>query len=111
MKPRFCIELLPEAVEFLESLDEKTMEKLFFNMRKAQFVNEAELFKKLTIHIWEFRCYYKTIQYRLFAFWEMTIEEKTQVVVTHGIIKKSSKTPTKEIKKAEQIRKIYFYGK
>jgi len=47
MKPKFGIELLPEAVEFLDQLDEKAREKVYYNMKKAQFVNDNELFKKL----------------------------------------------------------------
>jgi len=30
------------------------------------------------------------------------------VIATHGILKKSQKTPAKEIRKAEKIRKLYF---
>jgi len=30
MKPNFEIELLPEAVEFLENLDDKTRAKIYF---------------------------------------------------------------------------------
>lgn len=47
--------------------------------------------------------------YRLFAFWDT--EANTLVVVTHSIIKKTHKTPFKEIAKAEQIRKLYFENK
>lgn len=46
MKPNFDIELLPEAVDFLENLDNKTREKIYYNLKKAQFVNDNELFKK-----------------------------------------------------------------
>lgn len=45
MKTKFNIELLPEAVEFLEKLDDKTREKIYYNIKKAQFVNDNELFK------------------------------------------------------------------
>ena len=47
MKPNFDVELLPEAVEFLENLDEKTREKIYYNIKKSQFLNDKELFKKL----------------------------------------------------------------
>ena len=33
------------------------------------------------------------------------------VIATHGIIKKTQKTPSKEIAKAEAIRKEYFKNK
>lgn len=40
------------------------------------------------------------------AFWDT--EEETLVIATHGIVKKTQKTPLKEIAKAEEIRKEYF---
>ena len=38
-------------------------------------------------------------------------EEETLVIATHGIVKKTQKTPLKEITKAEEIRKEYFNNK
>ncbi|MCB9227443.1 MAG: type II toxin-antitoxin system RelE/ParE family toxin [Chitinophagales bacterium] len=111
MKPNFDIELLPEAVEFLENLDDKTREKVYYNIKKAQFVNDNELFKKLNDFIWEFRTLYKSKAHRLFSFWDKTGGKETLVVATHGILKKTQKTPSKEIKKAEEIRKQYFENK
>lgn len=46
--------------------------------------------------------------YRIFAFWDKTENMETLVLATHGIIKKTDKTPEKEIKKAENIRLQYF---
>ena len=43
------------------------------------------------------------------AFWDT--EEETLVIATHGIVKKTQKTPLKEIAKAEEIRKEYFNNK
>lgn len=108
MKTRFEIVLLPEAVDLLESLDDKTREKIYYNIKKAQFVNDNELFKKLNDFIWEFRTLYKSKAYRFFSFWDKTDGNETLVVATHGILKKTQKTPPKEIKKAEEIRKQYF---
>ena len=105
MKPNFDIELLPEAIEFLENLDEKAREKIYYNLKKAQLVNDNELFKKLNNFIWEFRTLYNSKAYRLFSFWEKIDGKETLVVATHGIVKKTQKTPSKEIKKADEIRK------
>ena len=58
MKKIFNVELLPDAVDFLENLDEKTREKVYYNIRKSQFVQDNELFKKLNDFIWEFRTLY-----------------------------------------------------
>jgi phage-related protein len=111
MNPKFEIELLPEAIEFLESLDEKTREKIYYNANKSQFVNDNELFKKLSEFIWEFRTLYNNKAYRLFSFWDKVDGNDTIVVATHGILKKTQKTPPKEIKKAEEVRKLYIEAK
>lgn len=111
MKPNFDIELLPEATEFLENLDDKTREKIYYNIKKSQFVNDTELFKKLNEHIWEFRTLYKSKAYRMFSFWDKLNGKETLVVATHGILKKTQKTPPKEIKKAEEIRMQYLINK
>jgi phage-related protein len=111
VKPNFDIELLPEAVEFLENLDDKTREKIYYNIKKAQLVNDNELFKKLNDFIWEFRILYRSKVYRLFSFWDKTDGKETLVVAAHGILKKRQKTPPKEIKKAEEIRKQYLDNK
>jgi phage-related protein len=111
MKQNFDVELLPEAIEFLDSLDDKTREKIYYNIKKAQFVNDDELFKKLNNFIWEFRTLYNSKAYRLFSFWDITEEKAALVVATHGILKKTQKTPTKEIKKAEEIRRQYLNNK
>jgi phage-related protein len=68
MKPNFDLEFLPEAIEFLENLDNKSREKIYYNIKKAQFVNDNELFKKLNDLIWEFRTLYNGKAYRLFHF-------------------------------------------
>ncbi|MEX6686989.1 type II toxin-antitoxin system RelE/ParE family toxin [Danxiaibacter flavus] len=108
MNPKFEVELLPEAVEFLEQLDDKTREKIYYNIRKSQFVSDSELFKKLNTLIWEFRTLYNGKAYRLFSFWDKIDGKETLVIATHGILKKTQKTPLKEIRKAEEIRTAYF---
>jgi len=59
---------LKEASEFLDSLDEKVRDKIIYNITKARFSNDKELFKKLTDEIWEFRTLFNKTHYRLFAF-------------------------------------------
>ena len=71
---------------------------------------DKELFKKLgNSEIWEFRTLFNGICYRLFAFWDTEIE--ALVVATHGIVKKTQKTPKKEIERAEKLREEYFNDK
>jgi phage-related protein len=111
MKKIFDVDFLPQAAEFLENLDEKTREKVYYNIRKSQFIQDRELFKKLNDFIWEFRTLYNNNLYRLFAFWDSFEEQSVLVVATHGIHKKSPKTPPNEIIKAEKIRKRYMDNK
>ncbi|MCC5924407.1 MAG: type II toxin-antitoxin system RelE/ParE family toxin [Crocinitomicaceae bacterium] len=111
MKKNFDVELLEEAQAFLENLGEKERKKIFYNIRKAQYINDNELFKKLNDNIWEFRTLYNSKAYRLFAFWDKSQKTNTVVISTHGILKKTQKTPTKEIDKAENIRIEYLKNK
>jgi len=106
--PKFTVEFLPEAVEFMSNLDQKAREKIYFNIKKSQVISDIELFKKLNADIWEFRTLYNGIAYRLFAFWDKTKKSETLVIATHGIFKKTNKTPAKEIEKAERIREQYL---
>ena len=111
MTPKFRVEFLEEAAEFLQQIDHKAREKIIYNIRKAQVINDNELFKKLTGEIWEFRTLYKNIKYRLFAFWDKTEKTETLVVTTHGIIKKTSKTPLADLERAERLRRQYVEQK
>ena len=99
---------MPEAREFLEHLDEKPRSKIYYNIRKSQVINDNELFKKLNDDIWEFRTKFNGMAYRQLAFWDKREEEQTLVIATHGVNKKTQKTPRKDIKKAEEIKKQYL---
>ncbi len=103
--------LLDEALAFVRSLPIKVQEKIVYNYNKIERgMMSKELFKKLeNSEIWEFRTLYEGNCYRLFSFWDTDTE--TFIIATHGIMKKSQKTPTKEIEKAEAIRKEYFKDK
>ena len=114
---KFKVIFLTEAREFLLKLDEKSRNKIIFNIDKSKIKNDNELFKKLKGEIWEFRTLYNKTYFRIFAFWDKTDKvdpsdseqaKQTLVLATHGIIKKTGKTPEKEIEKAESIRLRYF---
>lgn len=100
--------LMDEASAFIRSLPIKVQRKITFNYRKVEEgVMDKELFKKIEgSNIWEFRTLYDGMYYRLFSFWDT--ETQTLIIATHGIVKKTGKTPPKEIAKAESIRKQYF---
>ena len=109
-KVRFKIIYSEETIKFLNSLDEKAKAKIIYNINKSKYVIDKELFKKLeNTDIWEFRTLYNGIAYRLFAFWDT--DKEALVLTTHGFIKKTQKTPNKEIAKAEEIREQYFNSK
>lgn len=103
--------LLDEALAFVRSLPIKVQEKIVYNYKKIENgLMSKELFKKLDdSEIWEFRTLYNGNCYRLFSFGDTDTE--TFIIATHGIVKKTQKTPAKEIDKAETIRKEYFKNK
>lgn len=111
MTEKFKVEFLKEVFEFLDGIDEKARQKILFNIDKAKVKRDNTLFKKLTSDIWEFRTLYNKKQYRLFAFWDKTNNKVTFVIATHGIVKKTQKTPKKEIEKATELMNRYFNSK
>lgn len=106
--PIFQLLLLETARDFLKTLPAPARNKIYYNIKKVQGgIKDSELFKKLdNSEIWEFRTLYQGTAYRLFSFWDK--EAETLVIATHGIIKKTQKTPSKEIARAEEIRRKYF---
>jgi phage-related protein len=90
-KSKFDIEFLEGAVEFLEHLDEKVRDKVIYNITKARYSTDKELFKKLNGDIWDKRS-----------------EAETLIIATHGLIKKSGKTPQADLDKATRLRKLYL---
>lgn len=108
--PKFKIVYSSEVISFLNGLNDKAKAKIMYNINRCKYVIDKMFFKKLEgSDIWEFRTLYNGVQYRIFAFWDT--EEETLVLTTHGIVKKTQKTPSKEIAKAERIRKEYFDSK
>ena len=78
MTEKFKIEFLEEVLGFLEGLDEKARNKIFFNIDRAKVKTDNRV---------------------------------TIVIATHGIIKKTQKTPKKEIDKATELMNKYFESK
>lgn len=110
-RPVFQLLLLEAARDFLKTLPIQARNKIYYNIKKVQGgVRDNDLFKKLeNSEIWEFRTLYQGIAYRLFSFWDK--DSETFVIATHGIIKKTQKTPSKEIARAEEMRRKYFEAK
>lgn len=72
---------------FLKRLDNKHSEKILYNIRKAQAINDSALF---------------------LAFWDKTDSKHTTIVATHGFRKKRSRVPDNEILRVELFRMKYF---
>ncbi len=108
---KYKIILNAEVRNFIKSMPPKAANKVVYNLNViAGGLIDKELFKKLTgTNIWEFRTLYMGICYRLLAFWDTT--EETLIITTHGFVKKTDKTPIKEIERAENARKLYFEQK
>ena len=102
---------MEEAFRFIQKLPPSASEKILDNIHRIELgERNIQLFKKLeNTEIWEFRTLYNKLAYRIFAFWDK--ETETLIVATHGIVKKTQKTPLKEIAKAERIRNNYFSEK
>lgn len=109
--PKFRVEFLEEAADFLDSLNERVRDKIIYNITKARFSSDKDLFKKLNNEIWEFRALINKTHYRLFAFWDKSERGETLVITTHGLIKKTDKIPKGDLEKAERLRKKYLHHK
>lgn len=110
-RPKYRVVLSKEVFEFLRKQNPKAVRKI---ITIIDYVSGGDLnkdfFKKLEgTEIWEFRALFMGVAYRLLAFWDT--QDSALIISTHGFIKKSQKTPQKEIVKAEQIRKEYFKNK
>lgn len=103
--------LSDEAKAFIRLQPFKAQQKITYNIRKIEEgVVDKELFKKLgNSEIWELRTLFNGICYRLFAFWDTDLG--AYVMVTHGMVKKTRKTPEKEIEKAERLMQEYYNDK
>jgi len=110
-KQKFRVIFSKEVRAFLSTLSKKARLKVLYNVDKvAGGEISRDIFKKLEgTDIWEFRTLYAGNAYRLLAFWDT--EKETLVIAANGFVKKTQKTPQKEINKAEEIRRRYFETK
>lgn len=106
------IVLLPEADKFVDKIEKSARKKLFYSIRKTKMRIYGDWFEKLksSNDIFEFRVKDSNKFFRLFAFWDSTGDTETLIVCTHGLIKKTNKTPKQDIEKAEIIKEKYFKG-
>ena len=94
--------------DFLDSLPAKVAQKVTWvlNLVEDMDIVPATYFKKLvgTEEIWECRVRFGSNSYRIFCFFH----GNSVVILTHGFMKKSQKTPNMEIKKAEAYRREFL---
>ena len=99
MTPKFDVLFMEDVREFLATVDQKSKDKIIYNIDRAKLHNDKELFKKLKGEIWEFRTLYNKTHYRLLAFWDKSDKSETLVISTHGIIKKRTRFWKKKSRK------------
>ena len=94
--------------EFLDSLSCKVAQKVAWvlSLFEDLSVVPSTYFKKLvnTKEIWECRIQLGSNAYRIFCFFD----GNSIIVLTHGLIKKTQKTPQLEIERAETYRRDYL---
>jgi phage-related protein len=102
--------LTDEADEYVEQLPSAIRSKFSKAFEKTEDGFPGKWFKKLsnTEELWEFRVSAANHIHRLFAFWDSRGETETIIVCTHGLDKKTQKTPKADIAKAERIRHEWF---
>ena len=96
------------VAEFLDSLPSRVAQKVTWVLRLIQELDivPRQYFKKLgdTDEIWECRMVFGGNTYRILAFFHGS----GSLVLTHGFMKKTPKTPAEEIRKAEQLKTDYI---
>ena len=106
----FVTRFLEEADDFVSKLDQKSANKVFYNIDLAEQTtrnyskNLKGKYGSSGVNIWETKIDF-------FSFWDKTEKTESLVLATHGFVKKTQKVPQKEIDKAERIRQEYFKRK
>ena len=94
--------------EFLDSLPGKAAQKVVWVLMLVEEMDilPTAYFKKLVgpKDIWECRTQFGSNDYRILCFHA----GGSVLVLTNGFVKKTQKTPTKEIERAETYRKDYL---
>ena len=93
--------------EFLDSLPSKAARKVVWVLSLLEDLDiiPAHYFSKMsgTENVWECRIKLGSNIYRVFAFWD-----GNKIILTHGFVKKSQKTPKNELERAENYKTDYF---
>lgn len=101
------------VTEFLDSLPSKVAQKVTWVLKLLQELDPVPIqyFKKLTAtdEIWECRMVFGGNTYRILCFHH----GGNRLILTHGFMKKTPKTPSEEIRRAEQFKADFVrrYGR
>ncbi len=94
--------------EFLDSLESGAARKVTWTLKLLEDLPmvPSQFFKKLagSDQIWECRVRFGSNAYRILCFFA----GNSIIVLTHGFMKKSQKTPKAEIQKAESCRRDFL---
>jgi len=101
----------PRILEFLNSLDQETIEKIEWTLALIRKLDRIpyKYFKHIsgTKGLFEIRCVWLENAIRLFCFFD----EGKIVIIVHAFKKKTQKTPLKEIRQALKIKNDYYEQK
>jgi len=95
------------AADFLDSLTGKAAQKVTWVLKLIEETPKVpkEYFKKLLPYdIWEVRIRFSGEKYRILSF----LYNNSQLILTHGFVKKTQKTPKNEINKALAYREEFL---
>jgi phage-related protein len=94
--------------DFLDSLPGKVAQKIVWVLKLLEDLDviPSSYFKKLigTEEIWECRIQFGSNAYRVLCFFL----DRSVIVLTHGFVEKSQKTPVHEIERAEAYRRDFL---
>ncbi|TGE11800.1 type II toxin-antitoxin system RelE/ParE family toxin [Hymenobacter elongatus] len=113
MQKPIAVALTDEADAFVRALTPEVRKRFAKAFEKTELGFKGDWFQKMTgtADIWEFRVDGPNHTYRLFAFWDTTGAADTLIICTHGLDKKTQKTPAADIARAERTRQAWFAGR
>ena len=93
--------------EFLDTLSDKVVQKIIsvIEFVEAEPIVPAKFFKKLIdTELYECRVRWESNVFRPFCFFD----RNDKIVITNGFVKKTQKTPQREIERAKRYRRDYL---
>jgi len=93
-------------LRFLNTLDVKLKAKIEVALVNIEDTGHFPSIDHLKEKIYEFRCKQSSNSVRVL--WAFNQERRSILVITHGFVKKSQKTPRREINQAQSKLKLYY---